>query len=658
MEDKYGKLNPSAPSTLNDNPQGYGKAKVSQKPLIDLQVYEPAKPHKKPPTTDPSMYVPITTQNPYNPGALGQQMVPYQGAYYPYNYVPNYMPVVKNYNINVGGPEADHVKVSAIYEDMLPNRGAKDAFNSISERLTTYNFIRSVLVKQKDGETISLNGETDNSILRYIKFLELNPNQGDSYNLNPYKNLPSGMLIYRSCYPIRLDTNISTILCAKDSIGINVRIYKMTEGEFNIRSISGKQYYDYDLWREIAFYEYIREQIIKKKMCPNFITMYAYYICTNCKIDFDKVDYARQLHSTTKVKPAAEPGLVNVHEDGHMITKQNPQSYTGKALIALTESPTYNLISWATKTYEQHGNVKRMISTGFHDEKVWFSIIFQIIAALYTLQIHEIAFKNFQIQDCIYIKDLKQYGNSNSYWKYKIDGIDYYVPNYGFLVMIDTNYKEIEKSDSTLITRESKTPYKLVSNIFGQYKNTKELSDVLKHNCFLAFKNVIDPNVYRGQFLTEGGSRPPDNVLSLLDKIIGNAVSSKNTDIGYYIFEHMRYYMNNRIGSYLHDSEVLYIRKDDKRDFYNGQIVVLETQYDTYKFVLFAKNLGNGSSLILTKEESNVKLPGTEDIIDSQVPTSNLFNYSRDEQIVQTTTGDVNLTEEGLIESYAIYKNK
>ena len=169
------------------------------------------------------------------------------------------------------------------------------------------------------------------------------------------------------------------------------------------------------------------------------------------------------------------------------------------------------------------------------------------MAGLYTLQNHEIAFRNFKIQDCIYIKDLKQYGNSNSHWRYKIDGIDYYVPNYGYLVLIDTNYKEIEQSDATLIGSDKtkkKNRHRIESTIFGQYTNKKKfpnMSSILKYNCFEAFMNIINPNVYSGQFGTEGGIRPPDAVMQLLGKISKDSLGTRDYDIGNYIVNYMRH---------------------------------------------------------------------------------------------------------------------
>ena len=37
-----------------------------------------------------------------------------------------------------------------------------------------------------------------------------------------------------------------------------------------------KNYLDYETWREIAYYEFINNQIIKTKICPNFVNMYGY----------------------------------------------------------------------------------------------------------------------------------------------------------------------------------------------------------------------------------------------------------------------------------------------------------------------------------------------------------------------------------------------
>ena len=59
----------------------------------------------------------------------------------------------------------------------------------------------------------------------------------------------------------------------------------------------------------------------------------------------------------------------------------------------------------------------------------------------------------------------------------------------------------------------------------------------------------------------------------------------------------------------------------------------------------------NGVAKILTKDE-NIN---PEEIIDKDVPMTNLHNYSRHEPIVQNyKLNEANLTEEAIIETYTI----
>ena len=45
----------------------------------------------------------------------------------------------------------------------------------------------------------------------------------------------------------------------------------------------------FDVWREIIYYEFIREKIIKAKKCPNFISIILYGIDPVTKIDYNKI---------------------------------------------------------------------------------------------------------------------------------------------------------------------------------------------------------------------------------------------------------------------------------------------------------------------------------------------------------------------------------
>jgi len=57
---------------------------------------------------------------------------------------------------------------------------------------------------------------------------------------------------------------------------------------------------DANVWRELVYYEYVREQILKKYKCPNFIMLYAYYTANNVNIDFEKIKLKNYIKNTNK----------------------------------------------------------------------------------------------------------------------------------------------------------------------------------------------------------------------------------------------------------------------------------------------------------------------------------------------------------------------
>jgi hypothetical protein len=236
---------------------------------------------------------------------------------------------------------------------------------------------------------------------------------------------------------------------------------------------------EYNQWREIIYYEYIRENIIKKKVCPNFVSLFGYYLCRKSNINFDKIKMVnlkelKNLNNLNNINIQTfqqQMDDLNIHDTqqnqmttalvktlrdinpGHVIQnlateialkntqlKQKPidlNEYCGEVLVALTESPTYNLFTWASKVYQQEGNTRRMINTGYHNDKVWKSIYFQLMVALYVLHLNKININNFSLENNVFIKDLAVDGAATSYWKYKINGIEYFIPNMGSLLMVD-----------------------------------------------------------------------------------------------------------------------------------------------------------------------------------------------------------------------------
>ena len=705
------------------------------KKLVDLQVYEPMKPPmKKKPYLDTSKFLPISTQNPYYPA----QMAQFGAQMYPYGFNPPQQPVqmINHYSISANGPSDKHSKLSMIYEDALPNTQFNNTSMTVSERIGMLNFVRSVMIKHHDGEEISLDSG-ENSILSYLKFLELNPYSYESISNNPYRGLPSGMLIYRSCYPIRYDKTTGSVRCAKESIGMNVRIYRMNNAELAVNKGDKKQYHEFDLWREIAYYEYIREEIVRKKVSPNFVMMYGYYICKDSGIDFEKLEtikgemikkeaqqaYVRKDGRATTLPIKKRKGGQNQNQTGgalgeamvpamlgrsragrvgHMrqlgqqpvaastnphrvnlmtllekhannadehnyrplpmaLSKEekdetmipNPDHYSGAAMVALTEAPTHSLYSWASNLYAVEGNIRRMTYTGFYNERVWKSILFQLMASLYVMQVHGIYISQLSLGSNVYIKDLKQGSTTTTdFWKYKINGVDYYVPNYGYMVMIDSNYRDIVESSRTLGREASKVKHKIVSTMYESNGSYKVDDDIINKHCFQAFKLAIAPDGFSGSFENKGGNKPPQSILTLMKQIHDDALRSKNPDISDYIHRHFTFYLNNRVGTFLKEKEMDNVIQHGSTDFKHGQLVAVEEAGGAYHFGCFmgTKEDNNLIAYVMTKAHHNAK-----SIIKSEIPVANLKQYSPHEPVEQIyKPNEANLNDEELLETYVI----
>lgn len=663
------------PSQKANNQNSQDSRQPKGNPLVNLQVYQPTKP-KPPDQKGPMIFQQPTASTPFFPPQFAYQMPPYL-----YNGNVNYhpqgqmnVPIINTYNINIDNVNGDPGKISLIYEDMMPNISGRTigTMATIGERTTIYNYIKSMMFSSGDGMNVSLDGKGDNSLLSHLKFMDLNPYNTYKLSPNPYKGLPNNFLIYKSCYPIRHDPIGSSIICAKNSLGMNIRVYKLTKGSYDLYTTKDKSIKDYEEWRDITYYEYIREKIIKTKQCPNFVLMHGFNVSENCKIDFDKIIKIKGLNP--KHEPTYLKNNVNVVPVQHIPSSRqiqkggsgsgigsgigssnelvpNPDAYLGKALVAMTESPIYNLFGWASKTYQIDGNIKRQINTGFHLEKVWFTIIFQIMMAMYAMQKHKIYFYDFNPEDHIYIRDLNVFGTATKYWKYVVDGIEYYIPNYGYLVMIDTNYKDIVNSNSGVLDTLQKSNninVKIHKLYAGFLEDTVNLN--LTFNCFI---KSIDADMFGKLFSNNGGCPPPPEVLTKLNSMKIEATKDTKKDIGPYISTHMRQFMNNRIGTFLKESEILNIRKNDQRKFTKGSLVVYEDGPSSYKFVMYM-SVNDGKATILSKES-----PKYTDIIEVNVPITSLYVYSNIEPIMQTfKLNESTLNEDDLLETYVMNKDE
>lgn len=590
-----------------------------------------------------------------------------------FSYGPNMqIPMQKVINITTPGPVGGHVEMRNIYEGILPNKDNRYTFNSIGERKKMSDFVRQVMVRMHDGEDIGLDTDGHNSLMKYIKFMELNPNFYSTINKNPYDGLPYGLLIYRSCFPIRIDKFSRTIQCAKKSIGLNIRLYSLSYAEYYTYKFRQRNYIKYDVWRELLFYEYLREKIVKKYVSPNFPILYTFFTSANQKIDFFKlkrnllnqkdlltIEYKKFMEyynmrdamisnkTGQSINPDALTEVVTgkMQRADYLPDEVDPvlQKYSGTTLIIITEAPMSNIYQWASMKYEQEGIASKVIENGYHDEKVWINVIFQIMSALAVLQKHGIHIANMTLEDNIYIKDLYAEGSTIGYWIYEIDGVSYYVPNYGYLVLVDSNFKDI--TPTVRVQERSGREYKIhaSTDIFGESVNS---SDVFESN-YQNYRNIISVNAFSKEHTKNGVMRPPDEVMTFIQDVM----NSPEKDIGKIIASKFGRLMNNRIGTFLKkDVETSNIRAVTG-DFVKGEMAIQTIDNNTYKWVMVMSEIDS---------DGNVKIMDRDDVrknsfYEKTVSKSNLQQYSLSEKIEQNINEpNVIFNEANLIETYII----
>ena len=199
------------------------------------------------------------------------------------------------------------------------------------------------------------------------------------------------------------------------------------------------------------------------------------------------------------------------------LTNDTKHLHSGKCLVILSEAPTQLIRNWATRTYtSSNGPIKKMIQHGYHDDKVWGSIFFQLFISMLIMLSKKIMFTDFSLDNNVYIKDLNQGEHNIGLWKYVIDGVDYYVPNYGYLVLIDSNFADVktETKDMDAHTKRD-IEHKIKGTLF---KDTNDGGEIYKL-CLDKIISVFDGDRFRSTFTNSGGVPPTDEFIDKLNKI-------------------------------------------------------------------------------------------------------------------------------------------
>jgi hypothetical protein len=374
---------------------------------------------------------------------------------------------------------------------------------------------------------------------------------------------------------------------------------------------------------------------------------------------------ALSLNKSVVVYPAQTTASLTTFDD-YINEKINSEAhymdYSNTCLIALTEAPTQNIKEWSTRKYEQNGintSILKMISTGYHDPDVWRSILFQLQSAVYILHKKGICIWNFNLENNVYIKDTNFDNNNIGYWKYKVNGIDFFIPNFGAVVLIDTNFKDLDLGGTIVSNvvsssnksgianiKEEEFRHKIMMSEFFD-KSAIQIKELNDRNNYLFSNKVFNTNEFDSTTdKTYGGIAPDKTILSQIDDI-----RSKGNTIESIIVNH-GHFLHNRVGTLLNDQEKKNVVIDNK-EFNPGDLVAYTEDGTNYYVAVFFKankqgNVVSNCNIIKITRDANNKVLRTEVKKNVDLAAVNIIN----EKVKQTYKPNMKLADEDLLETY------
>jgi hypothetical protein len=679
--------------------------------ILEQKIYDTSR-KSAPKTQMPPAYIPL-----HDVEGIPHNLLPYTKMI-------NQPPLQKVYNISLSSPFVNHTTINNVYEDTLPGEINALTSTTVSDRCQIITFLRNSLLHKHDGETMNITGG-NNSLLSYIKLLNVNPYTKYQYQ---YTNLPNDFLLYSAAYPVQFDTQSQTIQLSKNAMGINIRIYMMSVGDLLIDSLDNNiKRHHFDMWRELDYYQWAK-QMINKAVSPNFITPILYKIDDESHINWEQLKDLKQKNGGLVVTSSGNHVLNNKHKvsenDSYLPSLQSMYSYnknkdytlnitkivtngnlditqnSGQSLILLTEAPTTSFKEWFKPQYDVYGSISKMTSTGHHSDKVWKSILFQLIYAMAVLQKSKIYISHFSL-DNIYIKDVNINQNSIGSWIYKVDGIDYYIPNYGFVLLIDTTFADVKPTDMPIEIQKSAPPLPninsdLIPIIAAAYKagieaikttnnNNKIVNKIVDaaYNEIVNLGNIITPpatttpnkdpkyyKIYGYKYDDETSIRISKTDPEIIKKLIldqfknimsFNTFSSEKTippniitlinTINVNIGDNIKSLIPIIFGEYLHNrvgTPLLVSEKEKIPPFSNftsrksGALIIWQSRYDEYKWVIYKEPKIPHHHVIIIDKISG----------EQTVHTGSLFIYPPSESILPSSTATMKYDETHIFETY------
>ena len=345
----------------------------------------------------------------------------------------------------------------------------------------------------------------------------------------------------------------------------------------------------------------------------------------------------------------------------------NFEDESKKSLILMTEGPTHNILRWASPVYNKNGSQNIMIGTGYHTEEAWMSVYFQIIHSMMVLEKHQIYFRELSLDKNIFIKDVYHDAGNIGYWRYIVNDISYYVPNYGYIVMFDSSYsdkvdifnmkKTIDKTEFEKV--KDKEDFKIIStNLYKINFSNKEItedlpsdskedqSNYIKDLLRKDIANLLDPNYLVNRLKHMKGIQPSDNFIKTLGNIHTSYVNGSTLEeILLYNFSD---YLHSRIGTNLSNSEMNNVSLIPVRNLERGKMVIYQERFGEYKWAMYAgKDTTTTGKHMIVDERATSKTP-------KSVFLASLRSYPKNLPIEHVFRKGHKYMEEDLIDTYTI----
>ena len=91
--------------------------------------------------------------------------------------------------------------------------------------------------------------------------------------------------------------------CAKNAMGVNLRLYHMDKLEYSLGNLIGdfkNDWKNHNVWRDVWYYMYMRDNVLLKKKSPNFLMMYSYHVAEDYYVDFSGLQSVVEKYTNKK----------------------------------------------------------------------------------------------------------------------------------------------------------------------------------------------------------------------------------------------------------------------------------------------------------------------------------------------------------------------